>query len=1215
MYGYMKYPSSPGSARLFAQLFVLAGSVLLIPTPDAIAASWQWSNQGSRERVVLDLDAARQDRSAGRTAGTEITVGLGSPLTSFARSGAVPAPGSLVSGVSSDGGAVRVQLRDAAFGYVVSRPAPQRVVIDVFPDPLGTRWRSPGTRAPANAPSRAVSAQPEPPVVSQPPRVQQNQGETSPTTSVPPAAQTARRTPVVDAAVAQQRDVPPPVSSQRIPMPDPGATSGENTTTLGKMAAGSRMPTPSPSRQERPLPQAGTAAGNPGSVPAAPFIASASQPSPSAASNAALSGNGAWPPPPSENDITALTERIETLPPSADDTAFAWPDLNQRTSSPPAEEAMPPLGTAERTALEKSLGVSPVPPAVPASEPTPLPVRESPIREPQVPERVNPQQAAQQTQQPVPPRSQENGTPRLPPGLADIGAVRGAIGAAPPVYSDGSDSMLVAGERRVELDEPPGLPVDVAQQRLSPDALEQADRSRVLAPNALRAQLNSRGPDDWPRQNGLTTLENTPVSSPQDAPPTPPRTLPPETREPMADAPAIPEPDVIYVDEDGNQIPKPLDTAAMIAEAHKLLNDKQPQEALDILQQLKDQPLAPGQREDVLYMISEATEKVHTGDWLKGYEPIVSTTNEAMNFNLRSPRVADALLRLGMINLKTGNQSEAAGYFGALKNSFPLKPDVPVAYLALGRDQFDKGQYAEAVQTFQLILDKYPESNAVREAARYMAEALYKQGHDSRALILVDFVNRRWPRLYLEDTDYLAMVGDLLNRQKRLDDALQTYWTYYNLIPDNPRNHEVLLHIGSIYTQTGFPKGARDVFEELLRKYPQSPSAPVALRRIGENGIYDGNPTLEELFAMFEKPNPTSPDIYYRKILDDYTDSHEAPVAALRLAAWRFWSKDIAPAMTLAQEFIRQHPNSPYGPRAEEILQQGFDQEFATAMEEENYDRILTLWDRYPEVRLEHPTLSDDLRVALGRAHLNRGEEDEGMALLSPFLDRPKDPKYGEYVYNLSLARALRTEDWNEILDIGEKVANWELAVPVRAQLDYARAISAENLGLAARALPLWRSLHTRNDIPMYQKAYATYFMARDAEQQRDLDEAYRLNLETLKLFTQLQEDRSDKADPDRIRESLAALMDVTEVMNRFAESLDWADKYLAFVPKDSPDYAAWQFRVARLHRKMGDLGRWQAMLDDIVAREPETVYGRMAASELRTQEVARDLTRFTPPE
>ena len=78
-------------------------------------------------------------------------------------------------------------------------------------------------------------------------------------------------------------------------------------------------------------------------------------------------------------------------------------------------------------------------------------------------------------------------------------------------------------------------------------------------------------------------------------------------------------------------------------------------------------------------------------------------------------------------------------------------------------------------------------------------------------------------------------------------------------------------------------------------------------------------------------------------------------------------------------------------------------------------------------MRANYPTLNDDLRVALARAHLNRGEEEEGMNLLAPFLDRAKDPDYGEYVYNLFLARALRAEDWNGILDIGEKVANWEL--------------------------------------------------------------------------------------------------------------------------------------------------------------------------------------------
>ncbi|MEG2140663.1 MAG: tetratricopeptide repeat protein, partial [Bilophila sp.] len=659
--------------------------------------------------------------------------------------------------------------------------------------------------------------------------------------------------------------------------------------------------------------------------------------------------------------------------------------------------------------------------------------------------------------------------------------------------------------------------------------------------------------------------------------------------------------------------PKPPDSPAMIAEAKKMLDSLQYQAALDLLAQIREHHLTPEQRENVLYMISEATNSLYRDNWMEGYEPVVVSTNEAMNYNLRSQRVPEALMRLGMINLNTGNQDEAAGYFGALKNKYALDPNVPLGYLALGKDQFKKGQYAEAVQSFQSILDEYPESRAVRDASRYMAEALFKQGHNSRALILVDFVDRRWPRLYLDDPEYLPMVGELQFQENRPDNALQTYWTYYNLIPDNPDNHKLLLRIGTIYLQKGLQKGSRDVLEELMRKYPQSTSAPIALQRLGEEGLYDGNPTLDQLFALFERPSNTSPDVYYRRILKEYPTSPEAELATLRLAAWTFWSKETAEAMGQAQKFIDDYPLSPYVPRAEDIIRRGFEREFALARDEENYERILRLWEQYPQVQAAHVEPTDDLRVALARGFMNRGKEKEGIDLLSVFLERPRDPDYGDYVYNLFLARALRNEDWNGVLELAEKVARWNLQPAVRAQLDYARAISSENLGLGDKALPIWRKLHDRDDIPLYQKAYATYFMARDAEHRRDLQAAYQLNMDTLKLFTQLEEERSDKADPERIRESLAALMDVTEVANRYAESLDWADKYAVFVPENSPDYAGLRFRVARLHRKMGDLGRWKAILDDIIKREPDSVFGRMAASELRTQEVARDLTRFTP--
>jgi tetratricopeptide (TPR) repeat protein len=183
----------------------------------------------------------------------------------------------------------------------------------------------------------------------------------------------------------------------------------------------------------------------------------------------------------------------------------------------------------------------------------------------------------------------------------------------------------------------------------------------------------------------------------------------------------------------------------------------------------------------------------------------------------------------------------------------------------------------------------------------------------------------------------------------------------------------------------------------------------------------------------------------------------------------------------------------------------------------------------------------------------------------------------------------------------------------MRNELDYAMALSAENLGLPRRSLPLWQKLAPKDDIPLYEKAYATYFLAKDAERRKDIKDAYDYNKAALGLFSRLEDERSDKADPERVKESVASLMDICEVANRIPEALDWVEQYNVFVPDGSPEYAGLRFRESRLYRKMGDAAKSRALLEQIVRTEPNSPFGKAAASELRTFDVSRDLDRFAP--
>lgn len=1041
---------------------------------DAEAISWQWAMIQGRERITIFFDSPNQGKIVSRVNTTQLEVPLSDSPNDLLRIGNAPSADSLLSDVSLNGSKLHINLRDAAFGYVTTAVNPNQLVVDIFSDPLGNRWRSLGVPAPASAPSRAASALPEVP-------------ETTPKQlKVPEVQQKENKE---QSNKPQSGTVPKKKSDVQNKQEIVKVTSEKKALDVAKPSKDSPQVSPISSEVDTKKLQ----------VPEEKETSKIKDEK--APVTLAV-------PPPSEEELTKLTTKIEKLPQNSDE--YTWTERKNNQAS----------------------------------------------------------------------MAKENGTTS---GIVNNGS---------------SESMPADNPKTPETTKVIEIPINEGQEE---------DHSV----NSLRGSINTKGPEAWSKETALNTLDKLEAALKTEPEISEKR----EVFQPLSDSTQEKpntEPSVVYVDDKGNPVEKPLDANAVIEEAKNEIKIMQFQKAKELLASLKSHALVPEQREEVLYLVSEVNERIYKDRWIEGYEPIVTSTNKAMNFNLRSPRVAEALMRLGMINLKTGNQDEAEGYFGALRRKFPNDPLVPEGYLALGKDQFSKGQYADAVKTFQLIMDNYPESKAVQDAARFMAESLFKQGHYKRATILVDFVDRRWPRLYLDDPDYLTMVGDLYSREDRLDDALKSYWTYYNLSPDAKNNDGVLFKIGNLYLKKGLLQGGKDVLGVLLKKYPDSALAPKALLTLGEEQVIKENPTIQELVTIFENPSSTIPEIYYKKILDEYPNSPEAQQATIRLAAWKLWHRDIPAAMTIAQQFINKNPESPYVPRAEEIIARGFDQSFALALQEENYERILSLWEKYPYLQIAYKNMRDELRVALARAYLNRGDEKKGMDMLTKFLDSPQDPNYGDYAYNLFLAHYLRKEDWNNILDLGEKVSSWKFPASARAQLDYAMAIAAENLGLGNKALPLWERLYQREDIPLYQKAYATYFMARDAERRRDLSAAYKLNLNTLKLFVTLEEERSDKADPERVRESLAALMDVTEVANRFVESLEWADQYAAFVPETSPDYAGLLFRKARLYRKMGDLTKWKTLLDEIVRREPDSVFGRMAASELRTYEVSRDLSRFT---
>lgn len=671
---------------------------------------------------------------------------------------------------------------------------------------------------------------------------------------------------------------------------------------------------------------------------------------------------------------------------------------------------------------------------------------------------------------------------------------------------------------------------------------------------------------------------------------------------------------VVYVDEQGNPVAKPADPEKMMDEAERLIKERKFVEALPQLEKLKEMPtISADMRLKTLYYISDCVWARYADNPLAGFEPIVSATSEAMNFDLRSPRVPEALLRLGLVNVNVGNLVDAGGYIVAMYRRYPDYPGVAQGFTALGKAQLKRRMDAQAEQSFAIVLDKYPESSFLQEASVGLAQALNNQRKYTNAQVILDFISKRWPRYYIEDPTFLFLQGANDEALDKPVAALTLYWLYYNLVPGQKGNDDLLLKMGDMYTRLGNKSGAEFLYSYLTRHFAGTHAANMASLRLAEGGIYDSPINYEAMTQVFARAASGNLPKVYASLAAASRTAPESVLARLKEAMWLYWSKRYTEAMGKAADFIDGYPENANVAQARDIIWLAFQKELANSMAEKNYGRILILWNGFPLVRERYGAIDPRMRYALAQGLLERGETEQALGMLAEFLKSPMDPQYGEATFTEFFNRYLQAGAWAKILDLGKLVATWPLNPQLRNQLDYAMALSAQNLNLNGAALAMWQKLAERQDIPLYQRAYATYFLARDAEQRKDIRNSYTLNRKVIDLFTQLQNERSDKADPQRIKDAILSLMDICEVGNRVPEALEWLARYNAFVPKESPEYPGLRFREARLYRKLGDATRAQALLEDIVRNYADSPFAKAATAELHTFEVSRDLQNYLP--
>jgi TolA-binding protein len=615
--------------------------------------------------------------------------------------------------------------------------------------------------------------------------------------------------------------------------------------------------------------------------------------------------------------------------------------------------------------------------------------------------------------------------------------------------------------------------------------------------------------------------------------------------------------------------------------------------------------LTAEERENAAYGAAEALYRLSREDTGEHFERMIRALQRAMNTGPGSPRYPWALFAAGDIQLRAGNLPEARAYFTLLRNRHPDHPDVPRSYLSWGEHHLAAGQWEKAAEALQTVVQEYPESDVVRRSAVALVEALKEGGFFDQAFKIATYVDRRWPRYYMEDQEFLRLEGIIAMETGNYELARSKLWKNYNLVPEAPGADLVIARLGDIYLLEGRSREARQTYEIAATRYPDAEGGLIAAMRLAERGIFD-QPSVDEMFVVFDRPEGVSPKEIYTRIADEYPDTPLGAVAQLKLAMWLLFDGQLEKSIEAVALLRQRPPAATLWPRALEVAGKAFEQWVEDPLQAGRVDEILTFWNSHHFLQETLPNLSARGQLAMALTFSMTGGLDHAQEIServmedSRFLVEERSTALGMF-----LTIAAERQQWSAILSLAERGPVLPVRPEDRSQLRYALALARENTGGAGNGDPDWEDLAMDPNLRPSQQGHAFYYLGRDAFRSRDMDRAYHLTERALSLFLR---ERREKA---RIMDSLDRLIVISERTGRTMKALEWAHEYERFLPPNDPEWPSFQYRLATLYRAGGDARTWQRILTDLKELDPAGVFGKMAAADLRAEDLQRRHEEF----
>ena len=316
---------------------------------------------------------------------------------------------------------------------------------------------------------------------------------------------------------------------------------------------------------------------------------------------------------------------------------------------------------------------------------------------------------------------------------------------------------------------------------------------------------------------------------------------------------------------------------------------------------------------EALFRYADAYFYLHERNLIPNYQQVMFNYQKAIDLYPDSDQVPWALLMMGKAAMLAQEPYKAVGYFQVVIEDYPKSEYVPLAAVNRGKANLAQGKWNEALDEFRDAAENYPDSRYRKDADWGQAQALFGLGRYERAALLLRDMDRRSPRLRIEEPELLYYIGEAEFQLKRYPQAREYFLWALNVMPDIPDNDIILTRVGDTYQFEGAYAAAKDIYGQVVKLFPDTDGALVSRIRLAESPARD----TEHPWDIFQIQPTKNAYQTYKSIISQFPDREVAQLATLKLGVYYYKKKNYEKSLETIESLLTTHPRSSFKAEAE----------------------------------------------------------------------------------------------------------------------------------------------------------------------------------------------------------------------------------------------------------------------------------------------------------